>query len=68
MRGLKYAATINDEALWKETDPDYELQYVDIGNVDSAGRIHEIADDRLLKERRAALIAADPDVVEEEFG
>jgi type I restriction enzyme, S subunit len=42
-RRLKYAATINDEALGEETDPDYEMQYVDIGNVDSAGTIHEIA-------------------------
>ena len=43
---LKYAATINDEALGEETDADYELQYVDIGNVDSAGTIHEIATHR----------------------
>ena len=42
-RRLKYAATINDEALGEETDEDYELQYVDIGNVDSSGNIHEIA-------------------------
>ena len=42
-RRLKYAATINDEALGEETDADYELQYVDIGNVDSSGAIHEIA-------------------------
>ena len=42
-RRLKYAATINDEALSEETDADYELQYVDIGNVDSLGTIHEIA-------------------------
>ena len=41
-RRLKYAATINDEALSEDTDQDFELQYVDIGNVDSAGRIHEI--------------------------
>lgn len=40
---LKYAATINDEALAEDTDPDYELQYVDIGNVDSSGCVHEIA-------------------------
>lgn len=43
---LKYAATINDEALGEETDADYELQYVDIGNVDSAGTIHEVATHR----------------------
>ena len=42
-RRLKYAATINDEALGEETDPEYEMQYVDIGNVDSSGAIHEIA-------------------------
>jgi type I restriction enzyme S subunit len=42
-RRLKYAATINDEALGEDTAADYELQYVDIGNVDSSGKIHEIA-------------------------
>jgi type I restriction enzyme S subunit len=42
-RRLKYAATINDEALAEDANPDYELQYVDIGNVDSSGRVHEIA-------------------------
>jgi type I restriction enzyme S subunit len=36
---LKYVATINDEALGEETDPDYEIQYVDIGNVDFSGGI-----------------------------
>ncbi len=36
---LKYVATINDEVLGEETNADYELQYVDIGNVDSLGRI-----------------------------
>ena len=41
-RRLKYVATINDDALGEETEPDYELQYVDIGNVDSSGNIHEI--------------------------
>lgn len=40
---LKYAATINDETLGEETDEDYELQYADIGNVNSSGNIHEIA-------------------------
>ncbi len=43
LRRLKYAATINDEALPEETDPEFELQYVDIGNVDSSGRIDQIA-------------------------
>ena len=40
---LKYVATINDEALGEDAEPDYELKYVDIGNVDSSGVIHEIA-------------------------
>jgi type I restriction enzyme S subunit len=43
LRRLKNAATINDEALSEETDPDFELDYVDIGNVDSAGQIHQTA-------------------------
>ena len=41
-RRLKFAATINDEALSQDTDPNYELEYVDISNVDSSGVIHEI--------------------------
>ncbi len=40
---LKYVASINDEALGEDTDPDYEMQYIDIGNVDSSGTIHELA-------------------------
>jgi len=46
LRRLKYAATINYEALGEDTDPDYVLQYVDIGNVDSSGVIHEIVEYR----------------------
>ena len=34
-RRLKYLATVNDEALSETTDPDMEITYVDIGNVDS---------------------------------
>ena len=45
-RRLKYVTTINDEALGEETKADYELQYVDIGNVDSSGTVHEIATHR----------------------
>lgn len=40
---LKYVASLNNEALGEDTDPDYELQYIDIGNVDSSGLIHEVA-------------------------
>lgn len=43
---LKFTATINDEALSEDTDADYELEYVDISNVDSSGVIHEIVNYR----------------------
>ena len=36
-RRLKYLASIND------ADPDFEMEYIDIGNVDSSGRISELA-------------------------
>jgi type I restriction enzyme S subunit len=39
---LKYAASINDETLSETTDVDYELQYIDIGNVNSAGEVLDI--------------------------
>lgn len=64
MRRLKYAATINDEALTEETEPDFELQYVDIGNVDSSGEIHEIATHRFeAAPSRARRIVRDGDVI-----
>ena len=40
---LKHVATINDEAVREDSDPAYEIQYVDIGNVDSSGRIGDTA-------------------------
>lgn len=40
-RRLKYAASINDDTLGEKTRPDYELQYIDIGHVDSAGSVKE---------------------------
>lgn len=40
---LKYVATINDDALGEDTPGDYELQYIDISNVDSSGTLHETA-------------------------
>jgi len=46
LRRLKYVATINDEALGEDTDPDFEMQYIDIGNVDSNGTIHDLATHR----------------------
>ena len=42
-RKLKFIANINDEVLGEDTDPDLEILYVDIGNVDSAGRIDEVS-------------------------
>ncbi len=42
-RRLKYVATINDEALGEDTPGDFEMQYVDISNVDSSGSIGELA-------------------------
>ena len=39
VRRLKYLATVNDEALPETTDPDLEITYVDIGNVDSIAGI-----------------------------
>lgn len=39
---LKYVATINDDILAEDTNPDYELQYIDISNVDYFGNIKNI--------------------------
>ena len=40
-RRLKYVATVNDDVLHEDTDDDYPLQYVDIGNVNSSGSIQD---------------------------
>jgi type I restriction enzyme S subunit len=37
---LKFVTRINPEVLGEDTHPDYELQYIDISNVDSLGRVH----------------------------
>jgi type I restriction enzyme, S subunit len=63
-RRLKYAATINDEALSESTDPDFELAYIDIGNVDSHGRVHDIVNYRFDDApSRARRIVRDGDVI-----
>lgn len=63
-RRLKYAATINDEALTEDTDPDHVIQYVDISNVDSSGTIHEVATYRFEDApSRARRIVRDGDVI-----
>lgn len=38
---LKYISTINDETLPENTDPDYEMLYVDIGSVDATEGIQK---------------------------
>lgn len=61
---LKYAATINDEALSESTDPDCELAYIDIGSVDSQGRVHEIVNYRFEDApSRARRVVRDGDVI-----
>lgn len=63
-RRLKYAATINDEALSESTVSDFELAYIDIGNVDSQGRIHDIVNYRFEDApSRARRIVRDGDVI-----
>ena len=34
VKSLKFTATINDDTLLENTDPDFEFDYVDIGSVD----------------------------------
>lgn len=64
VRRLKYAATINDEALSESTDADFELAYIDIGNVDSRGRIHGVMNYRFEDApSRARRIVRDGDVI-----
>ncbi|RMX10993.1 restriction endonuclease subunit S [Vandammella animalimorsus] len=61
---LKYVATINDEALSESTDPEYEIAYIDIGNVDSQGQIHDIVNYRYEDApTRARRIVRDGDVI-----
>ncbi|MCL5968717.1 MAG: restriction endonuclease subunit S [Betaproteobacteria bacterium] len=63
-RRLKFAASINDEALSESTDSDFELAYIDIGNVDSQGRIHDIINYRFgVAPSRARRIVRDGDVI-----
>jgi len=39
VKRLKYLAALNPETLREETDPTFEMVYVDIGGVDTLGRI-----------------------------
>ncbi len=45
-RRLKYAARMNPESLHEDTDPEYPMRYVDIGNVDATGRILDLQEFR----------------------
>lgn len=64
VRRLKYAATLNDETLSESTDADFELSYIDIGNVDSQGRVHDIVNYRFEDApSRARRIVRDGDVI-----
>jgi type I restriction enzyme S subunit len=61
---LKYAATINDESLSESTDSEFDLAYIDIGNVDSQGQIHNIVNYRFEDApSRARRIVRDGDVI-----
>jgi type I restriction enzyme S subunit len=63
-RRLKYAATINDESLTDATHPDFDLQYIDIGNVDCYGHIHDVVTHRFHDApSRARRIAREGDVI-----
>lgn len=61
---LKFVATINNEALTEDVAPDFEIKYIDIGNVDSSGTIREIATYRFeAAPSRARRIVRDGDVI-----
>ena len=42
VKKLKYVVSLNDETLNEKTNPEFELRYIDIGNVNDAGDIAEI--------------------------
>ena len=44
VKPLKYYTSYNDEALANSTDKNYNLKYIDIGNVNSDGVINEIVE------------------------
>jgi type I restriction enzyme S subunit len=44
IKRLKYAASINSNSLAEDTDPNFIMQYIDIGNVDSNGNIYELSE------------------------
>lgn len=61
---LKFAATINDEALTEDIDPDFEIQYIDIGNVNSSGAIDQVVTYRFeAAPSRARRIVREGDII-----
>ena len=61
---LKRVATLNDQALGDDTDPDRPLLYVDIGNVSSEGQILDLAEYTFEKApSRARRVVQDGDVI-----
>jgi len=61
---LKQVATINDDTLSESTPADYELQYIDIGNVNSLGKINEVATYRFQDApSRARRVVNDGDII-----
>lgn len=61
---LKYVASINDDALGQNTAPDLGLEYIDISNVDSSGRIAKMTSYRFEDApSRARRLVQDGDVI-----
>lgn len=61
---LKHLASINDDVLDENVDVDFEMQYIDIGNVDSSGRISELMSYRFKDApSRARRLVRDGDVI-----
>ena len=61
---LKYLASINDDVLAEDTNATFEMQYIDIGNVDSSGRISGLATYRFEDApSRARRLVRDGDVI-----
>ena len=63
-RKLKHLASVNDDLLDENTDEEFEMQYIDIGNVDSSGRISEMSSFRFGDApSRARRLVRDGDVI-----
>ncbi len=61
---LKYLASINDDVLGEDTDAGFEMQYIDIGNVDSSGHISDLGSYRFEDApSRARRLVRDGDVI-----